>query len=163
MKTFAYVFGGIILLGLAIWGFSHWSKPSKNIAGYSAGDPNAPKAEVTEKKFDFGKIKLTDIAKHDFKIKNTGKNPLIITSIMTSCHCTTAILKVSGKPDSPEFGMHQDSSWQGEIALEEEATVSVVYEPAKMPVKGAVSRVITLTTNDPGNKEIQLEITADVE
>lgn len=164
MKTFFYALGGIILLGLIIWGFASLSKPaSSSVQSFQAGDPSAPKAEMTEKKFDFGKIKPSDIAKHDFKIKNTGKSPLMITSIITSCHCATAILKVPGKADSPEFGMHQHSNWQGEIAPEEEADVLVIYEPAKMPVKGQVSRVITLATNDPSSQEIQLEVIANVE
>jgi len=164
MKVFLWIFGAIIVLGLIIWGFTRLTTPVKSIASYSASDPNAPKIELNENNFVFGKISLSNNATHDFKIKNTGKNPLVITDLMTSCHCTSAILKVPGQPNSPEFGMMSgESNWQGEIAPGAEATIETIYKPSVMPVKGPVSRVITFRTNDPNNKEIQLEITADVE
>ena len=162
MKSFWYVLGGIIVISIIVWATVSFPKSGNKIAGYSISDPNAPKIELQEKSFDFGKIKLSDIVKHEFKIKNTGKNPLIIKDIMTSCHCTSAILKISGKADSPEFGMHMNS-WKGEILSEREAVIQVIYKPADMPVSGRVSRVVTFQTNDPGSKEIQLEIIANVE
>lgn len=150
------------LIGVVVWGFGG-SNTSRQVAGYSIEDPNAPKVEITEKRFDFGKIQLTDIVKHEFKLKNVGKNPLIITDLMTSCHCTTVIMKVQGKEASPEFGMHSMPAWQGEISAGTEAALEVIYEPAKMPVHGAVSRVISFSSNDPANKNVQLEIVGVVE
>lgn len=38
--------------------------------------------------FDFGKIKSGDQVQHDFKFKNTGKSPLIITNATATCGCT---------------------------------------------------------------------------
>jgi len=162
MKFLWAILGTLVLSGIIIMVIVLSNKPPKSIAGYSVGDPNAPRIEVTEKTFDFGKIKSTDVAKHDFKIKNTGKNPLVITDIMTSCHCTTALLKISGQSDSPEFSMEM-SDWQGEIAPGAEATLEAIYKPAVMPVSGQVSRVVTFKTNDPANKEVQLELLANVQ
>lgn len=162
-KIFWGILLGIMLIGSISWAIISWSKPESGVAGYSTDDPKAPKIELAEKNFDFGKINLTDVAKHDFKIKNAGQNSLIITNLMTSCHCTTAIFKVSGQLDSPAFDMHQDAGWQGEIAPGQEAVVEAIYEPAKMPVKGQVSRVITFSSNDPANSQVQLEIVAEVE
>jgi len=162
MKTILVILGGILLVGLIIFGFTRSGGTSSQVAGYSAGDPNAPKMEISEKNYDFGKISLKDVAKHDFKIKNVGKSPLVITDIMTSCHCTTALLKISGQPDSPEFSMGM-SDWKGEIAVGAEATLETIYKPAVMPVNGQVSRVVTLRTNDPTHKEVQLELLANVQ
>ncbi|MBX7124904.1 MAG: DUF1573 domain-containing protein [Cyclobacteriaceae bacterium] len=39
--------------------------------------------------FDFGKIKQGVPVTHEFKFKNTGKTPLIITNVQASCGCTT--------------------------------------------------------------------------
>jgi hypothetical protein len=162
MKIFAYIFGTMIIVGLLIWGLTYISKP-KNIASYSVNDPNSPKIEVAQTKFDFGKISVNDIANHEFTMKNTGKTPLNITNIITSCHCTSAILKIPGKADSPEFGMVKNDSWQGAILPGDTGTLVVTYKPSVMPVKGMISRVITLTSNDPNQDQIQFEITADVE
>ena len=161
MNKISLSLGGIAILVVAVIAVMSFSDNSKQIA-YSTGDPNAPKIEVLEKNFDFGKITLSDVAKHEFKIKNIGKNPLIITGIRTSCHCTTAMMKVDGQTDSPEFSMGKNS-WQEEIAPEQEAIIEAIYKPATMPIKGQVSRVITFTTNDPTNKEVQLEVVANVE
>lgn len=162
MKNLWFIIGAIIVLVIVIVAILGFNGPSKKIAGYSLDDPAAPKLEITEKQFDFGKINLQDIAKHEFKIKNIGKSPLVITDIMTSCHCASAILKVPGQPDSPEFTMGM-SDWSQELTPDTEAVVEVVYSPAKMPVKGQVSRVVTFITNDPSNKEIQLEVVANVQ
>lgn len=149
-------------MGLIILGFAVMGNNKKQVAGYKSDDPNAPKLEIAEKRFDFGKITLQDIAKHEFKLKNTGKNPLVIYDIMTSCHCTSAKLKVPGQADSPEFTMGM-SDWNEEIPPEIEGIIEVVYTPATMPVSGKISRVVTFNTNDPNNQHLQLEIIAEVE
>jgi len=41
--------------------------------------------------YDFGKIKEGDKVSHSFKFTNTGKSPLIITSAIASCGCTTPV------------------------------------------------------------------------
>lgn len=44
--------------------------------------------EVLEKDFDFGNLKDGDVVKHDYVVKNIGKEPLLIAKIQTSCGCT---------------------------------------------------------------------------
>jgi hypothetical protein len=44
--------------------------------------------EVPETKHIFGKMKDGDKARHTWKIKNTGTNPLMIANVQTSCGCT---------------------------------------------------------------------------
>ena len=56
-------------------------------------------AEMTFKDdivFDFGKIEHQSDGRHDFVFKNTGKDPLIITNVKSSCGCT-----VPTYPQSP--------------------------------------------------------------
>lgn len=163
MKTILIILGGAAVVILIIVAITKSGGSDKKIAGYTMSDPNAPKVEMQEKKYEFGKINLNDVAKHDFKITNTGKSPLTITGIITSCHCTSAVLKIPGKTDSPEFGMHVHDNWQGELAPGAEADLEVIYKPSVMPVKGQISRVVTFSTNDPSNKEVQIEITAEVQ
>lgn len=44
--------------------------------------------EVTENKFDFGKINDGDVVKHTYMVKNIGENPLVISNVQVSCGCT---------------------------------------------------------------------------
>ncbi len=162
MKTILLLVGGVIGLVLLIFAFDKFISTGSQVASYNMDDPEAPKIEMQEETYDFGDIDLDYVASHEFKITNIGKNPLVITGIITSCHCTSAVLKISGLSDSPEFGMHALSGWKGEIAPGVEANLEVIYKPAEMPVKGQVSRVITFSSNDPTSKEVQLEVTAKV-
>lgn len=155
----------IVLVAIiaVIYLVAKYNGPQKKVAGYDTGDPNAPKIEILEKRFDFGKIRLTDVVKHEFKIKNVGKDPLILSGIYTSCHCATAVVKIPGAVDSPSFGMHDMGGWQGELSAGGEGILEVTYEPAKHPAKGPISRVTYLKTNDPANSELQFEIVANIE
>jgi len=44
--------------------------------------------EVPDTKFIFGAMIDGDKARHTWKIKNTGSNPLLIANVQTSCGCT---------------------------------------------------------------------------
>jgi len=43
----------------------------------------------TDKKHDFGKIPLKKEATYSFEFLNTGKSPVVIYDVKTSCGCTT--------------------------------------------------------------------------
>ncbi|MBP7172559.1 MAG: DUF1573 domain-containing protein [Cloacibacterium sp.] len=43
---------------------------------------------LSEADFDFGNIKKGDKVEHIFEITNTGKNPLIISTVKPACGCT---------------------------------------------------------------------------
>lgn len=43
---------------------------------------------LSEPSFDFGKIKKGDVVEHVYEVTNTGKNPLIISSVQPTCGCT---------------------------------------------------------------------------
>lgn len=164
MRTFIFICLALLIGGGIVWGFVASGKSNQKIATYSISDPAAPKAEVKETAFDFGSITVSDTPSHSFEIKNSGKNPLVISDIMTSCHCTSAKLKISGQPDSPEFGMMEgQNNWQASLDSGQSAQLEVIYKPAVMPVKGQVSRVVTFNTNDPQNKTMQLQISANVQ
>ncbi len=48
-----------------------------------------PILEYGELRYDFGTIKEGDLATHNFVIRNTGDQPLIISKVKASCGCTT--------------------------------------------------------------------------
>ncbi len=77
--------------------------------------------------YDFGKIEQGEKVQHDFKLKNTGKTPLIVTNATATCGCT-----VPQKPGQP-------------ILPGKEGIVSVVFNSeGKM---GMQDKVVTITSN----------------
>ncbi|UMB60886.1 DUF1573 domain-containing protein [Lutibacter sp. A80] len=59
-------------------------------------DPNAPAFEFEQEVIDYGKIEQNADGVRAFKFTNTGKSPLIISRIQSSCGCT-----VPTKPKDP--------------------------------------------------------------
>ena len=49
---------------------------------------NAPVIKFEEELYDFGKIDEGTSVKYEFKFKNTGKTPLIISNATATCGCT---------------------------------------------------------------------------
>ncbi|MCB0519132.1 MAG: DUF1573 domain-containing protein [Lewinellaceae bacterium] len=59
----------------------------------NAAEPAAPVGPTTsiqfpETEFNFGKVKAGEKVRHEYKFKNTGKEPLIISNAKGSCGCT---------------------------------------------------------------------------
>lgn len=48
----------------------------------------APVMKFEKMEYDYGKIKQGEVVTKEFKFKNTGKQPLIISSAQGSCGCT---------------------------------------------------------------------------
>ncbi len=55
----------------------------------AASDPNAPVITFTEEVIDFGNVNQGSEAIRVFTFTNTGKTPLVISSIKGACGCTT--------------------------------------------------------------------------
>ena len=102
-----------------------------------------PKIQFEKTLNDFGKIKEGSIAEYTFKYKNVGSDVLEISNVRTSCGCTAAV--ISGKSLKPQ----------------EEGTLKVEFDSSNR--EGAVTRTITLTTNDPSEQQKTLTITAFIE
>ncbi|MES2279181.1 MAG: DUF1573 domain-containing protein [Bacteroidota bacterium] len=61
---------------------------SKPIASAALTKDNAPVIKFDSEAFDFGKIKTGDKVTHEYKFKNEGKSPLIISDSYATCGCT---------------------------------------------------------------------------
>jgi hypothetical protein len=59
--------------------------------------------------------------------------------------------------------MHAPSGYLGEIAPGKNAKILLIYRPKIMPVYGAVSRDLYVTTNDSVNPKLTFSIAAKVE
>lgn len=56
----------------------------------ASSNSKAPHISFTETSKSFGEIKQGEVVSHTFTFKNTGKEPLIISSVQTTCGCTVA-------------------------------------------------------------------------
>jgi hypothetical protein len=61
---------------------------------------NVPILSFHEKEYDFGDLKQGDVVEHTFSFKNTGKTPLIIANVQTTCGCTAT--KWTNQPILPD-------------------------------------------------------------
>ena len=101
-----------------------------------------PKAEVSDKVYNFGTVLNAVPVAHVFKIRNAGSGTLIIGGVQTSCGCTAA------KPTKKEVPPGDTS----EIAV----TFDTRFD------KGPATRTITVFTNDPKAQKIVLTLKGDV-
>lgn len=152
------IFLAAIVVGGVIFAYRVSGKPMPT---YTTQDQDRPQAELSTQLIDLGEMKVSDIKSADFMIKNIGSRPLQVTNISTSCDCTFAEVTIADKV-SPRFTMHQNPQWTGEIQPDQEAKVTAIYEPARMPVKGKVERTVYLKTNDLQNPNIVLTVLATV-
>ncbi len=104
--------------------------PAANPAAATAVvNPNAPVAKWDRTTADFGEIEQNIPKEAEFKLTNTGKEPLLIQTARAGCGCTN--LKYSQEPVLP-----------GKFTI-----ISATYNAA---AAGAFMKNITVTTNaDP--------------
>jgi hypothetical protein len=109
----------------------------------AAGEPQ-PNVDLPLARWDWGTIPAIPSVAQTFPIQNTGNEPLLITSVVTSCGCTTASLSSSVIPPG------------------QRADLKVVFDPNFHETVGAVTRLIWLQTNDPDQPLIEVRLDANV-
>lgn len=104
--------------------------------------PKGTQAEITFEKIehDYGEIQKGANGVCEFKYKNTGKAPLILSSVRSSCGCTVP-------------------SWSKEPLMPgKTAVIKVRYDTNRV---GPISKTITVQSNAV-NDRLQLKITGKV-
>lgn len=132
-----------------------------------AATPGAePQLVVSETSVDLGTMKVSEERSKDITITNTGKGPLVLSRVRTSCNCTLADITVNGVT-TQGFNMEAHNSfalkrWTGTLAPGESATIKTIYRPFIMPVQGPVERIVSFNTNDPRNPTVEITLRAVV-
>jgi hypothetical protein len=105
----------------------------------------APQIEITPSNMDLGDV-TKDGFNYMFTVRNTGKKTLEIGKVSTSCGCTLANIDSDKISPGESTGLH------------------VTFNPKLMEeeVKGKISRIIFIKSNDPENPEVEIKITANV-
>lgn len=162
MKLIILISIGIfVVLGVSYGLLQKTAPAAVSVKSYEKNTQDRPKAFTEKKTADMGTVKVSGEATADFVIKNTGKKPLQLFDISTSCGCTLAQILYQDKK-SPLFGMHTKGDFDTEIAPRTEAQVKVIYQPYVMPVYGKVEREVYISTNDPENSKLVFQVTAFV-
>ncbi len=112
---------------------------------------SAPSIQITPGQLNLGNVsQRAGIKTASFSLANAGKSDLVLTGMVTSCMCTSAVLLFDGT-ESPRFDMHtSNSGWSQAIKPGETAELKVYYDPNVHPeLRGAVTRTISISSNDP--------------
>jgi hypothetical protein len=104
-----------------------------------------PRIDVTPTFMDLGDVTKEGF-NYTFTVGNKGSKALEIVRVSTSCGCTSASIEQDRIMPGEETGLH------------------VTFNPKLMEeeVKGKVTRIIFIRSNDPEKPEIEIKITANV-
>ncbi len=105
-----------------------------------------PRITVDAVQLDFGDVPNGQIAARDLVVRNEGDSLLVVDKITTSCGCTTARLEP----------MRLAPGEQGRLAI---AYDSGAHGP---DLRGVQTRQVFLTSNDPAQPELVVELTVNV-
>ncbi|MFA4851927.1 MAG: DUF1573 domain-containing protein [Bacteroidales bacterium] len=93
-------------------------------------NPNAPEITLDKTVHDYGTIKKDADGSCEFTFKNTGKEPLVLSNVKSSCGCTVP-------------------SWSKDPILPgKSGVIKVVYDTKKV---GPISKTITVMSNAKTN------------
>jgi len=157
----------LVFVGLFVWGYADNGETAAPV-NVAPGSASMSKSVLTalEVFYDFGTISMKNgnVSK-EFVIANPTDRGITVSTVLTSCMCTTAfIVGADGNVKGP-FGM----SGMGYvppaneiIKAGESRIIRVVYDPnAHGPAGvGWIDRFVTLT--DSSNGTLELEIKANV-
>ena len=101
-----------------------------------------PKIGVQQLEHDFGNINQGDVVNHSFVIANNGGDILKVTDVRASCGCTAA------KPE------------KNELKPGESTNINVSFNSKGR--KGPQVKTITVTTNDPEQPSLKLNIKCNI-
>jgi len=112
---------------------------------YSLVLKGSPRIKVTPAFMDLGDVTKEGF-NYTFTVRNTGSRELVIERVSTSCGCTSASIDKERLEPGEETGLH------------------VTFNPKLMDeeIRGKVSRIIFIRSNDPENPELEVKITANV-
>lgn len=113
---------------------------AQNATAQTAANPNAPVITFDKTTHDYGTVTKGGDGTCEFKFKNTGVEPLILSNVQSSCGCTV-----------PE--------WPREPILKgKSASVKVKYDTNRV---GPINKTITVMSNAK-EATIQLKIVGNV-
>ncbi|MBI5405516.1 DUF1573 domain-containing protein [Candidatus Kaiserbacteria bacterium] len=157
----------LIFVGLFVWGYSGKGGTTASVQGApGSGSTSKSVLIAPETLYDFGTISMKNgnVTK-EFTVTNPTDQDITVSTVLTSCMCTTAFIVGSGGSVKGPFGMPGMGYVPPAdelIRAGENRTIRVVYNPnAHGPAGvGRIDRFVTLTDETGGT--LQFEIRANV-
>lgn len=116
------------------------NKPT--LSGMPIDSSFRPIADYPESEHNFGTIKQGQVVEYFFQVRNNGNTTLTINDIKTSCGCTAAVVK------------------KKELFPGDWTQIRVQFDSSGL--SGKVTRIVSVTTNDPKHPRKLLTILADI-
>lgn len=168
----AVAIGAVVLSGVAVFANEALALRPEMAA---AGSPmsvqpveatSGASLSISPEEAELGTMSVDEVRSANFFLTNTGTAPVEISQVGTSCMCTFAEIALPGEK-SPRFNMAMHNSpsenaWTGVLNPGKTAVVTVIYQPALMPVEGSVARTVKFATNDPQNPQVELGVHATI-
>ena len=155
----------VVIVGLFIWGYAGKGGTTASVQRVP-GSSSTSKSALTAQEifYDFGTISMKNgNVTTEFTVINPTSQDIIVSTVLTSCMCTTAfIVKSDGSMKGPfgMSGMGYVPPANETIKAGESRTIRVVYDPnAHGPAGvGQVDRFVMLA--DASGGTLQLEVKA---
>ncbi len=114
---------------------------------------------ISSEVHDFGTVSIRKgTVSTSMEIINKGKGKLVLNGLKSSCMCTTAVIIINGI-QSPVFGMHNNPGYKQILEPGEEAQLKIFYDPTAHPdLRGPVTRIVSIYSDDPLNSEKKVKI-----
>jgi len=135
MKKVNIAIWSVSLLFFVVSGRSAMAQETKK------GSSKAPEISFDYVVYDYGTIHEGDPGECEFAFKNTGKEPLVLSNVYSSCGCTV--------PEWPK-----DPIMPGKTS-----SIKVRYATSRV---GAINKTITVLSNAEENSKVELRITGNV-
>lgn len=140
MKKTILSLGILICFGMISFGQEAPKAPISAPPVEKPANPNAPEITFEETSHDFGTVQKGDDCTHEFKFKNTGKEPLILANCQASCGCTTP--SCPKEPIAPgasgSIKVKYDSNRVGVFTKTVTVTSNAKNSPVTLSIKGKV-------------------------
>lgn len=122
----------LVLIALIATGFAVSAKAQPTTA--NPPDPNAPSMTFVTDTIDFGTITQGDTVDRDFKFKNSGKSPLVITEAKAGCGCTTPTFSKEPIGPGKSSSIHVHFNSTGKMGMQ--------YKPVTITTNGGTFVVV---------------------
>jgi hypothetical protein len=155
------IIGTIIVFGLI--GLMFWSRNNQTAGSFEFENEKKGSLSASEILYDFGTISMANgKVEKVFKITNPTDKDVLLSSVVTSCMCTTAYIKNSDGEKGP-FGMPGHGGPVAKanevIRAGESRDIRIVYDPnAHGPAGvGLIDRFIDLTEANGGMMRFEIK------
>ncbi len=147
----------ILILAITFSSFSQEAAATKKTETTKKAE-NKKQPEITFEKttIDYGTITQGDDGNREFVYKNTGKSPLILTNVKSSCGCTipswskTPLKKKKADKIKVKYNTHRVGNFQKTVTIFSNAKNS----PVRLTIKGKVVKKEETKTNPVQQKSL---------